>query len=134
MLTELTFCHKSSTNIWIDNRYYNRFIQLGKPIFPVKYNGAALFTIPTTFEIAHARVTLASHRSPNLRPESDHRYSTARCFYCSVNPLRLHLQFCHFFLLAVVIAGDCAMTLAFHMLRKICPIKNIITIYFHIWT
>ena len=82
MLTELTFCHKSSTNISIENQYQNRFIQLGRPIFPVKCNGAALFTIPITFGIAHARVTLARHRSPNLRPESDHRYSTARCFFC----------------------------------------------------
>ena len=90
MLTELlTFCHKSSTNISIDNRYYNRFIQLGRPIFPMKYNGAALFTIPTTFGIAHAHVTLARHQSANLRPELDHRYTTARCFYCSVNPSRL---------------------------------------------
>ena len=29
----------------------------------------------------------------------------------------------HFFLLAVVIAGDCAMILAFHMLQKICRMK-----------
>ena len=35
--------------------------------------------------MAHARVTLARHRSPNLRPESDHRYSTARCFDCFAN-------------------------------------------------
>ena len=32
-------------------------------------------------------VTLARHRSLNLRPESDNRYSTTRCFYCSVIPL-----------------------------------------------
>ena len=57
MLTEIVFCHWSSTNISIDNQYYNRFIQLGRPIFPVKYNGAALFTITTTFGIAHARHT-----------------------------------------------------------------------------
>ena len=43
MLTELTFCHKLSTNISIDNWYYNPFIQLGRPIFPVKHNGAALY-------------------------------------------------------------------------------------------
>ena len=29
----------------------------------------------------------------------------------------------HFFPLAVVMTGDCAMTLAFHVLQKICPIK-----------
>ena len=30
---------------------------------------APLFIMPTTFGIAHARVTLARYRSPNLRPE-----------------------------------------------------------------
>ena len=30
---------------------------------------------------------------------------------------------CHFFLLDVVIAGDCAMILAFHVLQKICRIE-----------
>ena len=30
---------------------------------------------------------------------------------------------CHFFLLTVVIAGDCTMTLAFNVLQKICRIK-----------
>ena len=44
-------------------------------------------------------------------------------------PAQRHQQSCHLFLLAVVTSGDCA----FHVLRKICRIKNIITIYFHIW-
>ena len=69
MLTELAYCRKSSINISSDNRYYNRFIHLGRPIFPVNHNGASVFTIPTTFGIAHAHATLARHRSPNLRPE-----------------------------------------------------------------
>ena len=42
MLTELTFCRKASINISIDNRYYNWFIHLRRPIFPVKHNVAAL--------------------------------------------------------------------------------------------
>ena len=114
-------------------------------------------------------VTLVTHRSPNLRPESDYRYSTARCFYCSVNPLRLKYLYlrpvppvcwyrlnCNRFndhgrviifsasgtspvppaILPFLHFGccDCTMTLAFHVLRKICRIENIITIYFHIWT
>ena len=48
-----------------------------------------LFTIPFTIGNPHAciNVTLASRQSPNLWPGLDHRYSTARCSYCSVNPL-----------------------------------------------
>ena len=30
------------TNISINNRYYNRFIQLERPVFPMKHNGTAL--------------------------------------------------------------------------------------------
>ena len=42
MLTEQAFCRKSSINIAINNRYYNRFIHIGRPTFPVNRNGAAL--------------------------------------------------------------------------------------------
>ena len=42
MLTERKFCRKSSINIVIDNRYCNRFIHLGRPIFAVNPNGACL--------------------------------------------------------------------------------------------
>ena len=70
MLTEL--CRKSSLNISIDNRYYNRFIHVGRPIFPVNHNGASVFTIPTRFAWDRACtcpcVTFARRRSPNLRP------------------------------------------------------------------
>ena len=38
---------------------------------------------------------------------------------------------CHFFLLR---SGDCAMTLAFHVLQKIYRMEIFITIYFYIWT
>ena len=57
MFTEPTFCRNSSINISIGNRYYNRFINLGRPIFSLKDSGASaatVFTIPTTFGIAHA--------------------------------------------------------------------------------
>ena len=60
--TEQMFCHKSSTNISIDIWYYNRFIQLRRPISPVKHNGVSLFTILTTFGIAHARVRMLHSR------------------------------------------------------------------------
>ena len=57
MFTEPTFCRNSSINISIDNRYYNRFINLRRPIFSLNHSGvsaATVFTIPTTFGIAHA--------------------------------------------------------------------------------
>ena len=57
MFTEPTFCHNSSINISVDNRYYNWFINLGRPKFSLNHSGASaatLFTIPTTFGIAHA--------------------------------------------------------------------------------
>ena len=57
MFTKPTFCHNSSINISIGNRYYNRFINLGRPIFSLNHSGASaatVFTIPTIFGIAHA--------------------------------------------------------------------------------
>ena len=163
MLTEPTLCRNSSINISIDNRYYNRFIHLGRPIFTINHNGASVFTIPTTFGIAHARITLARGWSPNLWPEcriiatrqldsftvlSTH-YISNNCIYfqshllAGTNSIAIDLMTMtdrffsqhrppairHFFLLAVVIAGDCAMTLAFRVSHK-----NIITIHFYICT
>ena len=173
MLTELTFCHKSSTRISIDNRYYNRFIQLGRPIFPVKYNGAVLFTqsrphLGSRMRVSHSRCTgrpifdqsriIATRQLDAFTVPSTH-YVSNNCIYVRSHvftgtdsividlmtmkdwlysqhrPLApRHQQSFYFFLLAVVIAGDCPITLAFHMLRIICHIKKIITIYFHIWT
>ena len=57
MFTEPTFCRNSSINISIDNRYYNRFINLRRPIFSLNHSSASaatVLTIPTTFGIAHA--------------------------------------------------------------------------------
>ena len=57
MFTVPTFCRNSSIKISIGNRYYNRFIKLGRPIFSLNNSGASaarVFTIPTTFGIAHA--------------------------------------------------------------------------------
>ena len=42
MLTELTFYCKSSMNISINSRYYNRFIHLRRPIFSVNHNSTYL--------------------------------------------------------------------------------------------
>ena len=45
-------------SISIDSRYCNRLINLGRPIYPLNHSGASaatVFTIPTTFCIAHAR-------------------------------------------------------------------------------
>ena len=66
LLIGVTFCYKSSMNISIDNHYCNRSIHIRRPIFPVNNNGASVFTIQTTFGIAHVRVgvTLVVHRSP----------------------------------------------------------------------
>ena len=64
MLTELTFCRKSSINVLIDNRYYNRFIHLRRQLFPMNHNGA-----PLCLQFRRFGVTLSRHRSPNLRPE-----------------------------------------------------------------
>ena len=57
LLTEHKFCRKLSRSISIDSRYCNRFINLGRPIFPLNHSGASastVFTIRTTFGIAHA--------------------------------------------------------------------------------
>ena len=57
MFTEPAFCCNSSINISIDNRYYNRFINLRRPLFSLNHSGASaatVFTIPTTFRITHA--------------------------------------------------------------------------------
>ena len=37
------FCRNSSINISIDNRYDNRFIHLGRPIFTANHNGACVY-------------------------------------------------------------------------------------------
>ena len=156
MLTEPTFCRNSSINISIDNRYDNRFIYLGRPIFTVNHNGDCVHNSDYTWDCACACYT---HEAPLTRSAnwlSDHRYSTARFSYCSVNPLRLQWLYlllvppacwyklnCNrfndherlFFFLNIgpresaisshwgaVIAGDCAMTIAFHVLQK-CRMK-----------
>ena len=89
MLTEPTFCRNSSINISIDNRYDNRFIHLGRPIFTVNHNGACVYTTDYTWDRACACYTREAPLTQSANWVSDDRYSTARFSYCSVNPLRL---------------------------------------------
>ena len=109
-------------------------------------------------------VTLARHRSPNLWPNSDHRYSTAQCsvpwsHYISNNCIYIQSHLLCWYKLNCnrfndretpiflqhrppatirnfffLWSGDCAMTLQFHVLQKIYCMKILITIYFYIWT
>ena len=66
LLTEDKCCSKLSMDISIDSCYCNRFITLGRPIFPLNYRGASavtVFTIPKTFGIAHARCYTRAKRA-----------------------------------------------------------------------
>ena len=156
MLTEPTFCRNSSINFSIDNRYDNRFIHLGRPIFTVNHNGARVYNPDHTWYRACACYTREAPLTQSATWVSDHCYTKARLSSCSVDPLRLQQLYLlpvqpacwyklncnlsndheilffsqhrpptirHFFPLAGVIAGYCAMTLAFHVLQKICRIK-----------
>ena len=89
MLTEPMFCRNSSINISIDNRYDNRFIHLGRPIFTVNHNGAGVYNSDYTWDRVCACYTREAPLTQSANWVSDHRYSTARFSYCSVNPLRL---------------------------------------------
>ena len=89
MLTEPTFCRNSSMNISINNRYDNRFIHLGRPIFTVNHNGACVYNSDYTWDRACACYTREAPLTQSVNWVSDHRFSTARFSYCSVNPLRL---------------------------------------------
>ena len=89
MLTEPTFCRNSLINISIDNRYDNRFIHLGRPIFTVNHNGACVYTTDYTWDHACVCYTHEAPLTQSANWVSDHRYSTARFSYCYVNPLRL---------------------------------------------
>ena len=65
-LTEQKFCLKSSRGISIDNRFCKWFINLVRPIFCLDHSGASaatVFTIPTTFGIAHAPCNTRAERA-----------------------------------------------------------------------
>ena len=66
LLTEHMFCHRLSRSSSIDSRYCNRLINLRRPIFLLNHSGvsvAAVFTIPITFGIAHARCYTRAERA-----------------------------------------------------------------------
>ena len=152
MLTELTFCRKSSIIISIDDRYYNRFIHLGRPIFPVNHNGGSLclqyrlhlgtrmrvygcntreapvtqfatwvgssristascFTVASTHHISNNCIYFQSHLLAGTNPIAIDLMTMKDWFFSQHRPpAPRHQQSCHLFLLAVVTAGDCAMT------------------------
>ena len=79
----------SSISISTDNRYDNRFIHLGRPIFTVNHNGDCVYTTDYTWDRACACYTREAPLTQSANWVSDHHYSTTRLSYCSVNPLRL---------------------------------------------
>ena len=95
-------------NISIANRYCNRCIHIGRPVFPVNHDGVSVYN--PTFGIAHARVAAKheKHRSPNLRPDSDHRWSmltissthnvSNNCIYSQFHLVCLHEVNCNWFI------------------------------------
>ena len=90
-LTEYKFCRKLSMSISIDSRYCNRFINLGRPIFPLNHSGASAAMVYNPNNIqdrACLGVTLA------LSPICDPSRINATWFsYCSINhqPSKLYL-------------------------------------------
>ena len=45
-----SLCHKSSMNMSIDNRYCNRFIHIGRPIYSVNHSGAFVYNPDNIWE------------------------------------------------------------------------------------
>ena len=77
-------------------------------------------TVPSTCYVSNNCIYLRTHLfagtdsfAIDLMTMKDWSFSQHR------PPDTRHQQSCRFFLLAVLIAGDCTMTLVFHMLRKI---------------
>ena len=157
-------------NMSIDNRYCNRFIHTGRPIFSVNRNSASVYNPNDIWECAcavlHSRSTahpicdpsriIATRQLNALTVSWSHTVSNncitsiPTCFTGTNSiaidlitvkdrfffsqhrpPARGHQRQSgrHFFLLW---SGDCAMTLAFHVLQKICRMKISIQIYLYI--
>ena len=159
-------------NMSIDNRYCNRFIHIGRPIFSVNRSSASVYNPNDIWEracaVLHSRGTahpicdpsrvIATRQLNALTVPWSHTVSN-NCIYIHSYLLRWYKLNCnrfnhcerpiffpqhrpparghqrqsgrHFFLLW---SGDCAMTLAFHVLQKICGMKIFIKIYLYIWT
>ena len=144
-------------NMSIDNRYCNRFIHIGRPIFSVNRSSASVYNPDDIWEracaVLHSRDTahpicdpsriIATRHLNALTVPWSHNVSN-NCIYIHSYLLRWYKLNCnrfktdffsqhppparghqrqsghHYFLLW---SGDCAMTLAFHMLQKICRMK-----------
>ena len=66
LLTEHKFCRRLSRSISVDSRFCSQFINHRRPIFSLNHRGASVatvFTIPTTFGIAHARCYTPAERA-----------------------------------------------------------------------
>ena len=176
LLTEHKFCRKLSRSISIDIRYCDRFINLGRPIFPLNRSGALAATVfTTTFGIAHARCNTRIERATKFATRvgsslldsftgSVNPLRTQNCMYLQSNLSCLYKLNCnifnhherlyfslhrpapairHFFF-GWLIAGQWRQAaepaswlrndLSIPRAPENMSHKNIITIYFHIWT
>ena len=156
-------------NMSIDNRYCNRFIHIGRPIFSVNRSSASVYNPDDIWErafaVLHSRSTahpicdpsgiIATRQLNALTVPWSHTVSN-NCIYIHSYLLHWYKLNCnrfnhcerpiffshhrppaqghqrqsgrHFLLWS----GDCAMTLAFHVLQKICRMKISIKIYLYI--
>ena len=158
-------------NMSIDNRYCNRFIHIGRPIFSVNRSGASVYNPDDIWEracaVLHSRGTahpicdpsrfIATRQLNALTVPWSHNVSN-NCIYIYSYLLRWYKLNCNrfnhcekpiFFLsiahqpgaspatirppfLLLLWSGDCAITLAFHVLQIICRMKIYIKIYLYI--
>ena len=91
LLTEHKFCRKSSRGISIDIRFCNRFINLGRPIFPLNPLPRRCLQSRQHSGSYMRRVTLALSGPPNLRPDLDHRYLIFLLFHQPIKSPKLYL-------------------------------------------
>ena len=157
-------------NMSIDNRYCNRFIRIGRPIFSVNRSSASVYNPDDIWEracaVLHSPGTahpicdpsriIATRQLNALTVPWSHNVSN-NCIYTHSYLLRWYKLNCNrfnhcersiFFLSighqpgaisdnpAAISScwdpGDCAMTLAFRVLQKICRMKIFIKIYLYI--
>ena len=149
-------------NMSIDNRYCNRFIHIGRPIFSVNRSGASVYNPDDIWECAvlHSWCTahpicdpsriIATRVLDALTVPWSHIVCN-NCIYIHSHLLRWYKLNCNRFNhcerpifsqlrppatihhFFLLWSGYCAMTLSFHVLQKKCCTKIFITIYFYIW-
>ena len=89
LLTEHKICRKSSRSISIDNRFCNRFINLGRPIFSLNHSGASAATVFTIVDNIRDRACAVLHSRWAGHPICGPSWIIAIWFsFCSVIPLR----------------------------------------------